>query len=144
MPSLYQIRNVPELAPGQILRFARRLESWVIAALRRDTPTEASVVLVDLATGRSVMLVQIFDTDLDSGRVEVLDGERVLAIFDGMPALGASDDGREISGAVAWDGGILAWRSRDGRYSGRLCTLPDGRWYAPALDLVILLGEVAS
>lgn len=144
MSNMYQIQNVPNLAPGQILREARRFTSWVIAAIRRESPTEAAVVLVDLETARRVRLITIFDTDLDSGAVEVYDGERVLAIFDGMPAVGASIDGHELSGIVLWDGGILTWRSRDGRYRARLCTLPDGRWYAPALDLVILLGEVAS
>jgi len=144
MTPMFRVHNIPSLAPGQIVRMGTR-PAWVIAAIDRETPDLARVVCVGLAdqTRVTVATLTTADIEADDAPVEVYDGERILVLFDGLPAL-AVGDSEEHDGTLRLDGGNVHWESGDGLYRARLTLDTSGRWYAPALDLVILPGEVAA
>lgn len=137
---LYPVRHVLSLRPGQIVRsYAGR--AYALAAIDRQALDRAACVLVGLSDPSRIEVRTIFDADLDRGTVEVFEGEHVITVLDGLPALGVDQDGREFPGTLSVQGGVVRWLSERG--TARLTLRSDGTWYAPGFDLAIFPGEMA-
>lgn len=135
---LYSVRSVPGLRPGQIVK--TRWRAYALAAIDRKALDRAGVVLVGLEDPSQIEIRQITDEDLDEGLVEVFEGESVLCVVDGLPALGVDQDGREYPGHLSVKGGMVRWIGAG--MQARIVHRDGLPWYAPALDLTVLVGEM--
>lgn len=140
MTQLYPVRHVLALRPGQIVRTPHR--AYALAAIRREAPHRAACILIGLADPSRIEVRTIFDADLDRGSVEVYEGEPVIVVLDGLPALALDASGDEQGGTLRVAGGVVRWVSDCGTLQARLTVQDDGTWYAAGLDLTVLVGEM--
>ena len=139
MTQLYPVRHVLALRPGQIVRpYTGR--SYALAAIDRQAPDRAAVILIGLADPSRIEVRTICDEDLDRGIVEVFEGEPVITVLDGLPALAVDASGREFPGKLRVQGGVVRWVGCD--LQARLTLRDDGAWYAAGLDLTAHVGEM--
>lgn len=139
MTQLYPVRHVLALRPGQIARpYTGR--SYALAAIRREAPDRAAVILIGLADPSRIEVRTICDEDLDRDLVEVFEGEPVITVLDGLPALAVDASGHEFPGKLRVQGGVVRWVGCG--LQARLTVRQDGTWYAAGLDLTVLVGEM--